>query len=92
MVRTLLGETRVNLILVETFHQQPKPRRFETTHWQLNRKKMDFLGKTLQEDMASAFGRAVDHNARLRAAKRAKSTDKVVRPRCYEGPLRIART
>jgi hypothetical protein len=78
MVRTLLGETRVNLILVETFHQQPKARRFETTHWQLNKKKLDFLGKNLQADMASAFGQAVDYNARLREARKSKSGEKVV--------------
>ena len=78
MVRTLLSEIRVNLILVETFHQQPKPRRFETTHWQLHKKKFAFLGKSLEADMASVFGQAIDHNARLNAAKRSKSTEKVV--------------
>ncbi|OGO40324.1 MAG: hypothetical protein A2147_01680 [Chloroflexi bacterium RBG_16_57_8] len=78
MVRTLLSETRINLILVDTFHQQPKVRRFETTHWQLNKKKVDFLGKLMQEDLANAFGQAMDHNARLNAAKKSKSTEKVV--------------
>lgn len=77
-VRTLLGETRVNLILVDTFHQQPKVRRFETTHYQLSKKKIDFLGKKLQEDMANAFGQAIDHNARLKTAKKSKSAEKVV--------------
>jgi hypothetical protein len=78
MVRNLLAETRVNLILVDTFHQQPKPRRFETTGWQLNMKKLDFLEKPLQADLANALGQAIDHNQRLRAAKKSKSTEKVV--------------
>ena len=78
LVRTLLSELRVNIILVETYLQQPRPRRFETTHWQLNRKKFAFLGKAVQDDMDIFFQKAIDHNARLKAAKKAKSTEVVV--------------
>ena len=31
IVRTLLSETRINIILVDTFDRQPKPRNFEVT-------------------------------------------------------------
>jgi hypothetical protein len=77
IVRTLLSETRINLILVDTFDRQPTPRRFETTTWQLHRKKIDYLEKTIQADMENAFGLALDYNERLRAAKKSKSTGKV---------------
>jgi len=77
VVRTLLSETRVNLILAETFDRQPRPRRFETTGHQMYKKKLDFLDRPLQADLATALGIALDYNQRLRAAKKAKSTDNV---------------
>jgi hypothetical protein len=77
IVRTLLAETRINTILVDTFDRQPKPRNFEVTGWQLHKKKLQFLGKTLQDDLGEAFGTAADYNRRLKAAKKAKSNERV---------------
>ena len=76
IVRLLLAETRVNLILVDTFDLQPKPRYFETTGWQVHKKKLDFLDKELRKDIDDSFGLGLDYNQRLRAARKAKSTRK----------------
>lgn len=76
IVRTLLLEAGVNMILVDTFDRQPKPRNFETTGWQLHKKKLDFLEKELQKDINNSFGMGLDYNQRLKAAKKAKSTKK----------------
>lgn len=77
IVRTLLAETRINIILVDTFDRQPKTRSFEVTGWKLNKKKVHFLDKTLQKELAETFGAAVDFNQRLKAAKKAKSNERV---------------
>jgi hypothetical protein len=75
IVRRLLSEVRINEALIEIFHRQPKPRRFETATWQLNKKKLDFFEQSLQVDLTSAFTLAEDFNQQLKAAKKAKSTD-----------------
>jgi hypothetical protein len=75
MVRRLLSEVRINEALIEIFQRRPKPRRFETTTWQLNKKKLDFFEQSLQVDLNSAFTLAEDFNQQLKAAKEAKSTD-----------------
>jgi hypothetical protein len=64
------------MILVDTFDRQPKPRFFETTSWQLHKKRLDFLEKELQKDIDDSFSMGLDYNQRLRAAKKAKSTSK----------------
>jgi hypothetical protein len=77
IVRTLLSELRIDTILVDTWDRQPVQRYFEVTGWQLHKKKLQFLEKDLQKDIADVFGLAVDYNMRLRAARKAKSTEKV---------------
>jgi hypothetical protein len=77
IVRTLLSETRVNLILTETFDRQPRPRRFETTGHILYKKKLDFLDKPLQDDLTAVLGMALDYNQRLKADKKNKSSDNI---------------
>jgi hypothetical protein len=77
MVRTLLSETRINTILVDTFDRQPVPRRFEVTGWLLHRKKAGFLEKDLLQDLTVSFDAAIDYNRRLKVAKKSKSADRV---------------
>jgi len=77
IVRTLLSELRINIILVDTFDRQPKPRNLEVTGWLLHKKKVGFLGKELQKDLSDAFTMAVDYNRRLKAARKARSDEKV---------------
>jgi hypothetical protein len=77
VVRGLLSEVRMNIILVETFEQRQKPRKFLTTGWQLHKKRINFLDKSIQDDLISVFGIALDYNRRLNAAKKAKSTDQI---------------
>ena len=76
-VRGLLSEIRLNIILTDTFERQPKPIKFTTTAWQLHKKKLEFLDKPIQEDLAGLFGIALDYNQRLSAAKKARSTEKI---------------
>ena len=77
IVRTLLSETRINIILVDTFDRQPKPRNFEVTGWLLYKKKVEFLEKSLQKELGDSFAAAVDYNRRLKVAKKAKSNERV---------------
>ncbi len=81
IVRTLLSETRINIILVDTFDRQPKPRRFEVTGYLIHRKKVLFLDKPLQKDLDAAFGAGADYNKRLKAAaKEAKKAKRAGEP------------
>ncbi len=73
IVSTLLEETKLNMILVDTFDRQPQQWPFHTTCWQLRKKRLSFLDKNLQKDINSSFGTACDFNQRLRAAAKAKS-------------------
>jgi len=77
VVRGLLTETRINVILVDTFERQPKYRKFTTTGWQLHRKKIGFLDKSVQDDLTSLYGIAMDYNRRINDAKKAKSTERI---------------
>lgn len=73
IVSTLLEETKLNIILVDTFDRQPQQWPFHTTCWQLRKKRVGFLDKNLQKDIAASFTMACDFNQRLRAAAKAKS-------------------
>ncbi len=77
IVRTLAMEIKINTVLVDTFDLQPKPRRFEVTGWKMNRKKINFLDKNLQKDLADVFESALDFNSRLKAAKKSHASEKV---------------
>jgi hypothetical protein len=77
VVRGLLTEFRINIILVETFELQPKQRKFTTTGWQLHKKKIGFLDKSVQDDLSKIYGIALDYNRRLQAAKKIKSAERV---------------
>jgi len=77
VVRGLLTETRINIILVDTFERQPKQRKFTTTGWQLHKKKIGFLDKSVQEDLTRVYSISMDYNQRLNTARKAKSTEKV---------------
>ncbi len=72
MVQSLIYEVRLNQALVETFHLREKPRRFESTHWQLNKDKLDFLEESLQNTLAKVFDMVEDFNQQIKAAKKSK--------------------
>lgn len=78
IVRSLLSETRMNLAMLKAFDNEPLPRSFETTAWQLNKKKIGFLEKSLQADLQTAFQNAMDYDRRLKAAKKNKSNEQVI--------------
>jgi hypothetical protein len=73
IVGTLLEETKLNIILAQTFENQPQQRPFHVTGWQLRRKKIDFLDKELAEEINNSYDIALDFNKRLKAAMKAKS-------------------
>lgn len=73
VVGNLLEETNLNIILADTFDQQPRQWPFHVTNWQLRRTKVDFLDKDLRKNMDDSFGIASDFNQRLRTAQKAKS-------------------
>ena len=73
IVSNLLEETKLNIILVDTFDQQPQQWLFHTTYWVLRKKKIGFLDKELQKEIHASFGIACDFNDRLKIAARAKS-------------------
>ena len=72
MVQSLIYEVRQNQALVETFNLREKPRRFESTHWQLNKDKLDFLEESLQHTLVKVFDMVEDFNQQMKAAKKAK--------------------
>jgi hypothetical protein len=74
-VRSLLSEVRINEALAETFELRPKPQTFETTTWQLNKGKLTFFTKPLQDALSQAFTLAEQFNREIRAAKKDKSYD-----------------
>ena len=73
MIQGLIYELRLNQVLVETFHLREKPRRFETTHWQINKEKLDFLDESLRGTLTWVFERVEDFNRQIKAAKKAKT-------------------
>ena len=74
IVQNLLAEVRLDLRLAEVFSFQYQAKRFMTTTWQLNKNKLDFLGKALEASMSNAFTMAEDYNQQIAAAKKYKST------------------
>jgi len=72
LVQSLIYEVRLNQALVETYYVREKLRRFETTHWQLNKDRLDFLGESLQKTLSEVFGRVEDFNQQIKTAKKAK--------------------
>jgi hypothetical protein len=73
IVSTLLEETKLNIILIETFDRQPQQWPFHTTCWQIRKKRLGFLDKKLQQDINTSFSTVCDFNVRLKTAAKAKS-------------------
>lgn len=78
IVQNLLAEVKLDLRLTEVFDFSSRAKRFMTTAWQLNKNKLDFLGKSLQVSVSDAFMMAEDYNQQIAAAKKYKSTSYMV--------------
>ena len=74
LVQNLAAEVRLNLRIADFFSFEYKARRFMTTTWQLNKNKLDFLDKALQNNISDAFIMVEDYNQQIAAAKKNKST------------------
>jgi hypothetical protein len=77
MVQSLIYELRLNQALVDTFHLREKPRRFESTHWQLSKDKLGFLEEWLQNTLAEVFELVDEFNQEIKAAKKAKMLEQL---------------
>ena len=86
---TLFLDVNENLKLAESFSFQRRPKKFRTGSWQRNSEKVDFLPRTLQDALSTAFTLAEDFNQQIDAAKKYKSTIYLsgVDVRKLEGPL-----
>jgi len=73
VVKFLLYDVKLNQVLVDTFYEREKPRRFEHTNWEINKSKIDFLGESLKETLRSTFGMITDLNQDLKAIRKNKS-------------------
>jgi hypothetical protein len=75
MVQGLASEVRLNQAIAEVFHQQKKPRRFETVGWQRHKGKIDFLERSLQSSLSRAYEMIEDFNLQIASARKYKSMD-----------------
>jgi len=71
LVVNLLGEVKINEVLVETFSLRQKPKKFEVTMWEVNKNRLKFLAKSVQRTLSEAFGMIEDFNQQIDAAKKA---------------------
>ncbi len=71
---SLFLDVNENLKLAESFSLQRRPKKFRTGSWQRNSEKVDFLPRTLQDALSTAFTLAEDSNQQIDAAKKYKST------------------
>jgi len=71
---SLLAEVSYNLRLVESYHLNRRGKKFRTSSWERNKTKLDFLERSLQSSLSSAFTMAEEFNQQIETAKRQKST------------------
>lgn len=73
LIQSLLSEVKLDQALLETFNLRQKPKKFETTSWQIYENRIDFLEEWLQDALAKAFGMIEDFNQQIQIAKKEKS-------------------
>ena len=71
---SLFLDVNENLKLAESFSFQRRPKKFRAGSWQRNSEKVNFLPRTLQDALSTAFTLAEDFNQQIDAAKKYKST------------------
>jgi len=74
IVQSLLSEVRLNLAIADIYTMHWRTKRFETTSWQRNLTKLDFLDQPLQRALSDAYTMALDFNQQIAEAKKYKST------------------
>lgn len=77
VVQGLVFEVRLNQALVDTFHLREKPKRFESTNWQIHKDKLDFLEESLQNTLSGVFEMVEYFNQQIKTAKKAKAFDRL---------------
>lgn len=70
----LLYDVKMNQALVEAFHMQEKPRRFEKSNWEINKNKIGFLDESLKETLKMTFGMVEDLNQDIKLARKSKTS------------------
>ena len=70
VVRFLLFDVKINQALVDSFHQRDKPKRFEKTNWEINKRKIAFLGEDLTETLRTTFDMVEGFNSQIKQMKK----------------------
>jgi hypothetical protein len=73
VVNALLRDIRLNQALVKGFHLQEKARRFEKTHWDMNKSNIGFLDEPLQELLRTTFDTVDDLNRQIKVIRKDKT-------------------
>lgn len=73
IVQGLLYDIRLNQALAENFLYIEKPRRFESTNWQMNKDRIGFLSESLKTDLKEIFLLVEEFNKVIKEAKKNKS-------------------
>ncbi len=73
VIQNLLFDVKLNQVLVETFYEREKPRRFERSNWEINKSKMSFLSDELRETLRLTFGMAEEFNREIKIIKKNKA-------------------
>ena len=73
-VQLVLYDVKINQALVEVFHIQEKPRKFEKSNWDINKRKIGFLDESLKETLNMAFGMVEEINQDIKLAKKNKTS------------------
>ena len=74
VVQFVLYDVKMNQALVEAFYMREKPKRFEKSNWDINKKKIGFLDESLQETLRMTFGMVEDLNQDIKLVKKNKTS------------------
>lgn len=91
VVQFLLFDVKMNQALVEAFYIQEKPRRFEKSNWDINKKKIGFLDESLKETLNMTFGMVEDLNQDIKLAKKNKTSHQSINVAKLVEPLDTCR-
>jgi hypothetical protein len=91
VVQFVLYDVKMNQALVETFYIREKPKRFEKSNWEINKKKIGFLDESLQETLRMTFGMVEDLNQDIKLVKKNKTSHQSINVTKLVEPLAACR-
>ena len=87
----VLYDVKMNQSLVEAFHIQEKPRRFEKSNWEINKNKIGFFDESLKETLKMTFGMVEELNQDIKLAKKNKTSYQSINVAKLTDPLATCR-